>query len=141
MEEENTRKEYINLKNKDQLPSHKCHVTVPGLIISEEYPFLASSSEETDGSTGLIEIKNVLQTKYLMIKDAAEKEKKICLGIRSGTLALKVNYKFFYQIQRQLNILRKDWCDLIIRRSNPYDIYNEIIYRDKDLWITKWFQS
>jgi hypothetical protein len=141
MEEENTRKEYINLKNKDQSPSHKCHITVPGLIISEDYPFLASSSDgivkETDGSTGLIEIKNILQTKDLMIKDAAKKEKKFCLGIRSGTLALKVNHKFFYQIQGQLNILRKDWCDLIIRRSNPYDIYIERIYRDQDLWINK----
>lgn len=61
MEEENTRKEYINNKNeKEQIVSH---ISVPGLQICQQHPFLATSSDGIvhlkDGTDGLIEIKKL----------------------------------------------------------------------------------
>lgn len=36
-----------------------------------------------------------------------------------------------------MNILKKKWCDFVVRRTNPYDIYVERIYIDETLWRTK----
>lgn len=38
---------------------------------------------------------------------------------------------------RSTKYFEKDWCDFIIRRTNPYDIYVQIIYKDKELWKDK----
>lgn len=30
-----------------------------------------------------------------------------------------------------------DWCDFVVRRTNPYDIYIERITRDEKLWTSE----
>ena len=136
LEEENTRKEYVNLKSKEGEDVSK--IDVPGLVISQDCSHLAASSDGIvtfrNGTTGLIEIKNLLQTSDYTIKEAAVHQKQFCLKTYANTLQLKRNHKYFYQIQGQLSILQQPWCDLIVRRTNPYDIFIERIYRDEQLW-------
>ena len=114
---------------------------IPGLFICEQYPFLATSSDgivQNDNvPEGLIEIKTLLQTKSYMIEDAAKKDKAFCLSMQNNNIGLKKTHKYYYQVQGQLNILNYPWCDFIVRRINPYDIYIERIYKDENLWTHK----
>ena len=137
-EEENARLEYINKINK---ANTNISVQIPGLFICEQYPFLATSSDgivQNDNvPEGLIEIKTLLQTKSYMIEDAAKKDKAFCLSMQNNNIGLKKTHKYYYQVQGQLNILNYPWCDFIVRRINPYDIYIERIYKDENLWTHK----
>ena len=119
-----------------------CKAVKTGLKICEPNPFLGATSDGIikldDGTEGLIEIKNILQTESTLIKDAAKHEKNFCLSnTDNDNIQLKRNHKYYYQIQGQLNIHEKQWCDLVIRRTNPYDIYIERIERDIRLWTNK----
>lgn len=49
-------------------------------------------------------------------------------------MKLKKNHEIYFQIQGQLNVFEKQWCDFVLRRTNPYDMYVERIYRDSRLW-------
>ena len=135
-EEENARTEYLNVKK--ERGEHMDHIDVPGLKIDSQYPFLAASSDGIvmceDKCIGLIEIKTLLQNKKTMIKDAAKNDRSFCLKNDNGSVSLKENHKYYFQIQGQLNILGFDWCDLVIRRINPYDLHIQRIYRDQNLW-------
>ena len=119
------------------------HITVPGLFISHEHSFLAASSDGivtlTDGSEGLIEIKNLLQNREYSIKEASMKERSFCIECKEGKMNLRRTHKYFYQIQGQMNIMNQKWCYFIVRRTNPYDIFIERVDRDKFLWETQMF--
>ncbi|KAK3101484.1 hypothetical protein FSP39_003938 [Pinctada imbricata] len=128
-----TIKEYTRLKSKDDIT-----VTVKpsGLIIDENHKFLAASPDgvvEEDESTGLLEIKNLLQNNQASFEEAARKST-FCLESNKGKLTLKRNHNYYYQCQGQLNICQIEWLDFIVRRTNPYEIHVERIYRDKKLW-------
>ena len=117
-----------------------CKVTKTGLRICSKYPCLGASTDgivHVNNDEGLLEIKNLLQTNTILIKDAPKKIKNFCLEEKDNKLMLKRNHEIFYQIQGQLNIFEKDWCDLVIRRMNPYDIFVERVYRDSLLWETE----
>ncbi|XP_060589163.1 uncharacterized protein LOC132744460 [Ruditapes philippinarum] len=138
-EEENARIEYKNIKNKS-VNTVKT-IQIPGLVVDKERPYLASSSDgiviSEEGPNGLIEIKTLLNNSKKLIHEAAESDKNFCLKMENGKICLKRNHKYFYQIQGQLNILDYDWCDLVVRRINPNDIFIERIFKDKDLWERK----
>lgn len=138
-EEKYSRTEYINIKNQTENKVDK--IVIPGLVIDHKYPYLAASSDGIvhmkDGSEGLIEIKNLLQRKKVLIREAATKDRSFCLHFKKSILSLKETHKFHYQIQGQLNILNKDWCDLIVRRTDPYDIVIIRLERDINLWVNK----
>ena len=119
-----------------------CEVLKSGLRISESHPFLGASADGVvkivDGTEGLIEVKNLLQNEKMLIKDAAKEKKTFCLSCNeSNKIQLKRNHKYYYQIQGQLNIYEKEWCDFVVRRTNPYDFYVERINRDTHLWVHK----
>ncbi|XP_060568496.1 uncharacterized protein LOC132727107 [Ruditapes philippinarum] len=135
-EEDNARIEYINLKEKEENLKYK--IDIPGLIVDKLNPYLAASSDGvvvgSKGPEGLIEIKTLLQNKKAMIKESAENDKAFCLSVQNGIIQLKKNHKYFYQIQGQMNIMNFKWCDLIIRRVNPHDMFIQRIYCDTELW-------
>ena len=88
-----------------------------------------------NGREGLIEVKYLLQNEKSLIKDAATTKKTFYLTVDSNNkIRLKRNHKYFYQVHSQLNIYDKDWCDFVVRRTNPYDIYIERIEKDETLW-------
>lgn len=135
-EEENARIEYTNKRNEHT----KCIVKIeqPGLMIDKEHPFLAASCDgivlEQNGEKGLIEIKTLLQNNKKTITDAAKTDKTFCLHTVNGNVQLKTNHKYFYQVQGMLNILQLDWCDFIVRRINPHDMFIQRILKDSNLW-------
>jgi len=129
-EEDHTVTEYKNLKG-------NVDVRKVGLCISSEYPYLGTSPDgivTENNQEGLIEIKNFLQNNRFTIKEAVKKVPNFCLEERDNELKLKQTNEIYYQIQGQLNILNKPWCDFVLRRTNPYDIHVERIYRNKQVW-------
>lgn len=131
-QEDDTILEYKNIKGNIQFQK-------VGLIISKDYPFLASSPDgmvKDNDEEGLVEIKNLLQNNRYTIKEAITKVPNFCLQNCDGTMHLKKNHEIYFQIQGQLNIIKKQWCDFILRRTKPYEIFIERIYRDEKLWET-----
>ena len=110
-----------------------------GLMIHPVHHFLAASADrlvELDGQKGLVEIKNVNTNKAIDLHEASTNKDKgnFCLKLVDGKLKLKETHAFFYQIQGQLEIYDRDWCDLVVRCQDPYELHVERIVRDKDLW-------
>ena len=138
-EENVTIEEYKNyMTSKGQ----KCETTKCGFKISKSHPFLGASADGLvtfeDGTKGLLEVKNLLQNEKMLIKQAAFEKKTFCLTVnKKNEIELKRNHKFYFQIQGQLNINEMEFCDFVVRRTNPYDFYVERIKRDSVLWTTK----
>ncbi|XP_060598342.1 uncharacterized protein LOC132752084 [Ruditapes philippinarum] len=132
-QEQNTIIEYRNQKG-------NVEVIKTGLKICKSHPYLAASTDgivQTQSDTGLLEIKNLLQTNTYMIKQAIGKVPTFCLQQSNNKVQLKREHEYYFQIQGQLNIFEIEWCDFVIRRTNPYDLYIERIKRDKNLWTWK----
>ena len=135
--------EYLSKKNKK---NKNVSVSSSGLHIHPTLNFLAASPDGivTDNKEeGLLEIKHVLLNKNIDLVTAAQSSS-FCLQ-KKNKLSLKVTHNFYFQIQAQLAICNKNWCDLIVRCTNPYGIHIERITRDKHLWENdmlpklKWF--
>ena len=123
----------IEYENKTGASVHKT-----GLRICKEHNVLAASTDgivtSKDKEQGLLEIKNFLQNNNYTINQAVDNIKSFCLHKTKDGLQLNRNNNIYYQIQGQLNIFEFEWCDFVLRRTNPYDMYIERIYRDKLLW-------
>lgn len=101
-----------------------------GIIISETAPWIAASPDRKVYNPhrfpqfGLLEIKcpqvtSVQECKYL-VKNA------------DGTLKLKRNHNYYYQVLTQLAVTGLEWCDLFVWCSA--DSHQETIYLNKDVW-------
>ena len=52
---------------------------------------------------------------------------------------MKNSHQYYYQIQGQLNITQRNYCDLVV--YNEFEIYIERIYRDQILWEGKMLEK
>ena len=107
-------------------------------LTQETTQFLGASTDgivlekdKTKTTKGLLEIKNVLETNCHLIKDAVNKVPQFCLEIVSNKHLTKRNHPIYFQ--GQLNIFKTDWCDFVLRRTKPYDIFIERILKDEHL--------
>ena len=112
-----------------------------GLVIDSKNKFLAASTdgcvETKDGKPlGLIEVKNLLQRNKKSFQEAVKSQPSFCLEIVSDKLRLKRNHAYYFQCQGQANILQMPWVDFVVRRTNPNQLFVEIIQRDIHLWNT-----
>ena len=57
-----------------------------------------------ENNVGQLEVKNLLQTETMLIKDAAVEKKTFCLTTCNNKVMLKRNHKYFFRIQGQLKI-------------------------------------
>ena len=78
-------------------------------------------------------MKNLLQNNQQTFQDATKKPT-FCLEVMDGKLRLKRNHAYYFQCQGQLNICNAPWVDFVVRRTNPYQIHIERIFRDETLW-------
>ena len=108
-----------------------------GLVIMPSSPFLAASPDGIvfeNGCEGLLEIKNLSKFRSLRIYEAidrAKKEKKVFpLEVVNGIKRLKKRNPHYTQIQGQLLVTGKNWCDYILRTQ--VDCHIERITADKE---------
>ena len=83
---------------------------------------------------GLLEIKCPFQARDTSVKDLCQ-QSTFFLTNRSGIYQLKSNHNYYYQVQGQMHILRRSWCDFVV--YTPYDSQPLIVLRipyDEKFW-------
>lgn len=105
-----------------------------GLFISKETPFLGASPDGLVGSEGIVEVKCLSSVKGDLKEFVSEKNNKTCMELnKEGKLMLKRTHNYYFQVQGQLNITKRSWCDFIIfTRTNK--LFVERITIDSELW-------
>ena len=113
-------------------------LTHSGLAIDPEYGWLACSPDDLaqDSSAfvdeyGLVEYKCPYSAKDTSVEEACNK-KDFMAYVKDGQVTLKHTHKYFYQIQGQMAICRRNWCDFVI--WTPSSIIIERIVFDKNFW-------
>jgi len=108
-----------------------------GLFIDGEHPFLGASPDGLVDNDKILEVKCTPSIGQKSLEDAAlDKKLQFCLEFtETGQLQLK-NYKYYWQIQGQLNITKKSIC-IFILFSMGNNLYIQYINRDEYLWTNK----
>lgn len=111
--EETALKQYSSAKGKDHLNFEVCK---SGLIISNEYPFFGASP---DGlitcdccGEGCLEIKCPYCLKGCSKEDVENRSS--CLETVGNRTFLKRDHSYFYQVQAQLGISGRKYCDFVL---------------------------
>ena len=119
-------------------PNHAgISVRTSGLIVSEDLPYLASSPDglvhcpHCMPSQGLLEIKcpSVHRDKTPM---EAAKDKSFFCEIVDDKVTLKRSHKYYFQVQGQMGVSGKTWCDFFVWTMKGCTV--ERIHFDENLW-------
>lgn len=98
----------------------------PGLVIHNQYPFLAASPDGLIGNDGIIEIKCPFSAKD---QDPSTYKFKF---LNEKNTTLLHNHDYHYQIQGILEITNRTWCDLVIYTYKGIKIVR--VYRNPTFW-------
>ena len=123
--------------NKYQLQTS--HVVSPsGLWVNPDFPYLACTPDGLIGDDGVLEIKSLKLFKEHSINDVIndngtlipkETVKRQCFTIEDNKCVLKKTHSYYYQVQLQLLVTDRSFCDFVLYAENgPVNI--ERIYRD-----------
>ena len=76
--------------------------------------------ESTKGQKTLLEIKNLLKSKKIMLREVARmKLKNYCVELnQEGTLQLKRNHAYYIQCIGQSHVYQVPWLDAVVRCNN-----------------------
>ena len=117
----------------------KTTVCDSGLWVNPKYPVLRCSPDGLVGEDGIIEIKSLKIFKHQSIEDITSPNQssvpkdvinRQCFKITDGTLKLKHGHDYYYQIQLQLLVTERKYCDFVLFAENgPVSI--ERIFRDE----------
>ena len=92
----------------------KTTVCDSGLWVNPKYPFLGCSPDGLLGKDGIIEIKFLKiitsPNQSLVPKDVINRQ---CFKITDGTLELKHGHDYYYQMQLQLLVTERKYCDFV----------------------------
>ncbi|XP_071087830.1 uncharacterized protein [Haliotis cracherodii] len=131
------RRQYIN-KMAGLHPQLK--VSQCGLIVNTDYPYLATSPDGlvscTDCSTcsnqhGLVEIKCPSVFRDLTPEEAASNTNFFC-HIVDNNVTLKENHAYYFQVQGQMALTKRTWCDFVVWTLKGISI--ERITFDENKW-------
>lgn len=104
-----------------------------GLFIDLEYGFLAASPDGLVGTDGILEVKCPQTKRHLKASEAAaaynDKKQKDCHP------CLGRAHPYYYQIQGQLHITRRSFCDFVVYTNMGIDVQR--IGRDDSFWKNK----
>lgn len=110
-----------------------------GLFVDKQYGFLAASPDGLVDHDGIIEVKcpYSLAKKGLSIDYSAKNIKSFYLKVDENTqkIKLKETHDYYFQVQGQLHITEKYFCDFIV--WTPSEIFVERIVKNDEFWSTK----
>ena len=112
--EEQARVKYFD----DHSKTHSSLIIINcGLILHPLYPFFGASPDGIINcsccSSGVLEIKCAYQCKDKSINELVE-ERNFCLENVDGSLSLKRNHAYYYQIQLRMKICEVEYCDFVV---------------------------
>ena len=117
----------------------KCHenfkIEKSGFHISKEFPFIGASPDALVScdccGSGCMEIKCPFCSRDKTIKEAVD-QGKFCLIEDEGDIKLDKQHSYFYQIQTQLHVTKKDYCDFYVWTSKDYHL--ERVVKNAETW-------
>ncbi|CAN7999026.1 unnamed protein product, partial [Ixodes hexagonus] len=110
-----------------------------GLHVHDSYPFIAASPDRLvrDGNeVGLLEVKCPPSKAGQTVREACS-DKTFCAEIVEGEPQLKRAHPYFYQVQGQLGVTKRPWCDFVLWTNHPkpeHSLSIERIYFDEAVW-------
>ena len=113
-------------------------LTRSGLVIHPEHGWLACSPDDLVSDTvaesqGLVEYKCPYSARDITVEEACKKKDFMCM-LNSGKVTLKRTHKYYYQVQGQMAITRRRWCDFVI--WTPHSTTVERINFNEEFWAT-----
>lgn len=103
-----------------------------GLFVDENKSFLAASPDGLIGEDSIVEVKCPYKIASLSPQEGIEQKKIDFCTFHDQTLQLKQNHNYFYQVQGQLHITRRDFCYFIL--WSPKGLLFQKIKRDDAFW-------
>ena len=85
-------------------PLHKFLGATPDRLVTDQTSF---------SSNGILEIKCSWKFKDCTIIDACQ-DSSFCCKLQSGIPRLKNNHAYYYQVEGQLAITGRSWCDFVV---------------------------
>lgn len=106
-----------------------------GLIVHPKYPHLGTSPDGLIDSDGVLEIKCPASQKWKNSTplDCCSDRKFYCEVNDKGDVTLKQSHKYFFQVQGQLALTSRKWCDFVVWTLKGISI--ERIYFDSEFWL------
>lgn len=115
--------------------NEKVNILKSGLFVCTEHPYLCASPDALLDADGLLEAKCPYSAlKYHTILETSKKHSigvKVC---KKGCLCLPKTHRYYYQIQGQLHVTGRMFCDLVV--WSPTDAFIQRIPKDTDFWKT-----
>ncbi|XP_039298924.1 uncharacterized protein LOC120354905 [Nilaparvata lugens] len=107
-----------------------------GLFIDADFPFLAASPDGLlEDGHGIVEVKCPQTIKDLLPREAAKlKILKFC-KIEDTNIELNTNHNYYYQIQGQLHITKRQYCLFCIWSPKGTEVVT--VYKDEQFWSSK----
>ncbi len=124
--DEHARQAYQKTKGSSVILTHS------GLVISTEHGWLACSPDEVRDRYGMVEYKCPYSVRDTSVNEACNK-KDFMTSLKDGQVTLKRSHKYFYQVQGQMAVCQRSWCDFVI--WTPSSITVERIPFDEKLWM------
>ncbi|KAK7093101.1 hypothetical protein V1264_008751 [Littorina saxatilis] len=120
----------------------KCHhpltiVSECGLLVDTAHPYLSTSPDglvscpHCSPSRGVLEIKCPYTHRNETVEEAC-KDNTFCCRLVDGKVMLKRNHKYFSQVQGQMAITGRQWCDFVVWTMKEMTV--ERIVFDKEMW-------
>ncbi|XP_060873116.1 uncharacterized protein LOC132946980 [Metopolophium dirhodum] len=118
-----------------------CKVNQCGLIIDEDFPYLAASPDGLVNDDFIVEIKcpfGVKDTKTFL--EAIDSKKlSFCRLSENGKMELKVDHSYYYQVQGQMRISKRNFCYFVVYSASWIEI--QIITFDDAFWQDKMIEK
>ncbi len=103
--EEHARQAYQKTKGSSVILTHS------GLVISADD--LVEDNSEVGDQYSMVEYKCPYSVKDTSVNEACNK-KDFMASLKDGQVTLKRTHKYFYQVQGQMAVCQRSWCDFVI---------------------------
>lgn len=103
-----------------------------GLFVRPDLPYLGASPDGLIGEEGLVEVKCLPSIRTQAIKEAAKAGKIQCVQFKGTELQLKKNHRYWFQIQGQLCISKREYCDSVLYSELGIEVLRQ--ERDDEFW-------
>ena len=77
---------------------------------------------------GIVEVKCPYSARDLLLSEAAEQKKHFFLKLCNGCLQLSTSHSYYYQVQLQLHVTKRNYCDFVVWTSRSLHV--ERIFKD-----------
>lgn len=132
----------INEHKAKEKIEEKCNLKIAecGIFIDHEHQYLGATPDGLVGDRGILEIKCPYSARDLTPEEGINTKKiSIWKKNKDGVYEINKIHKWYYQVQGQLHISKRDYC--ILGVWTPKGLKTEIITKDDEFWEKEMFHK